>query len=75
MEITATSQRPGAEVYMENLKAVKRESQKPPKKQEFQLGKPVVPGAEYLASIPHAPWPSRAMLKVNWSSFALCMLL
>lgn len=48
---------------MENLKAVKRESQKPPKKQEFQLGKPVVPGAEYLASIPHAPWPSRAMLK------------
>jgi len=25
--------------------------------------KPVIPGADYLASIPHAPWASRAMLK------------
>mmetsp|Transcript_11615 Transcript_11615/g.23306 ORF Transcript_11615/g.23306 Transcript_11615/m.23306 type:complete len:405 (+) Transcript_11615:63-1277(+) len=63
MEVTATTQRMGAKVYMDNLRDEGRKKGQPEAKKEFQLGKPVVPGAEYLATIPHAPWPSRAMLK------------
>jgi hypothetical protein len=57
-------EKPGVEVYMEQLKHGKKK--KPiseEEKRKLEQAKVVVAGAEFLDTIPHAPWPSRAMLK------------
>ncbi len=60
-----------AESYIEKLKGPSinaATSRKPKDSSKSQSDKTlavaVVAGADYINSIPHAPWPSRAMLKV-----------
>jgi hypothetical protein len=68
-ELDQPSDKPGVEVYLDNLKKGRKTRQQIEEEEEAAkrkiVPKPVVAGAEYLDSIPHAPWPSRAMLKVN----------
>ena len=57
-------EKPGVEVYMEQLKhGKKKKPMSEEEKQRLEQAKVVVAGAEFLDTIPHAPWPSRAMLK------------
>jgi hypothetical protein len=60
-------QRLDAKVYIERLKEQKGLVQIDPAVKERALArkkkKKIIPGADYLESIPHAPWPSRSMLK------------
>ena len=60
-------QRLDAKVYIERLKEQKGRVQVDPAIKERELTrkkkKKVIPGADYLESLPHAPWPSRSMLK------------
>jgi hypothetical protein len=67
-ELEQPAEKPGVEVYLENLKKSRKTKKQIEEEEEEArrkiVPKPVVPGAEYLDTIPHAPWPSRAMLKV-----------
>lgn len=57
-------EKPGVEVYMEQLKhGKKKKPLSEEEKDRLEQAKVVVAGAEFLDTIPHAPWPSRAMLK------------
>uniref|UniRef100_A0A7S4L1R9 Uncharacterized protein n=1 Tax=Guillardia theta TaxID=55529 RepID=A0A7S4L1R9_GUITH len=52
-----------ADLYIERLKGQKGSLLEQEEEAKWQAAAPVIPGAEYLDTIPHAPWPSRAMLK------------
>lgn len=76
-ETERPAERLGVDVYMENLKNGRKTKKQILEEQERakrrNAPKHVVAGAEFLDSIPHAPWPSRSMLKVYFSFvFSVC---
>jgi len=60
-ELKPFTERLDTDVYMRRLLASKQDGDDKPKKRRPAVA--VIPGADYLATIPHAPWPSRSMLK------------
>ena len=58
-----------ADTYLERLKRGHKAKKVEDDDSALKKANPVVAGADYIASIPHAPWPSRAMLKVRPSPY------